>query len=144
MAATFDVIIVGSGAGGATLAQRLAPTGKKILILERGEHVPREADNWDSKAVFIDHKYRTKEHWFDKRGKPFTPNTHYWVGGNTTFYGAALMRMRGRDFTEVKHAGGISPAWPMRMRSWTASSRNCCGGARISGCCSLSAPARRR
>ena len=115
MAGAFDIIIVGSGAGGATLAQRLAPTGKKILILERGEHVPREADNWDSKAVFIDHKYRTKEHWFDKRGKPFTPNTHYWVGGNTTFYGAALMRLRKGDFEETQHKGGVSRAWPIKL-----------------------------
>ena len=115
MASSFDIIIVGSGAGGATLAQRLAPTGKKILILERGEHVPREADNWDSKAVFIDHKYRTKEHWFDKRGKPFTPNTHYWVGGNTTFYGAALMRLRKGDFEETQHKGGVSHAWPIKL-----------------------------
>lgn len=115
MANHFDVVIVGSGAGGATLAQRLAPTGKRILILERGEHLPREAENWDPKAVFIERRYRTTERWFDKRGKPFTPNTHYWVGGNTTFYGAALMRMRGRDFTEVRHAGGVSPAWPISL-----------------------------
>ncbi|MCI3134632.1 NAD(P)-binding protein [Phenylobacterium aquaticum] len=115
MAAHFDVIIIGSGAGGATLAQRLAPTGKSILILERGEHLPREAENWDSKAVFIEHRYRTKEHWYDKRDRPFTPNTHYWVGGNTSFYGAALMRLRGRDFEEVRHAGGVSPAWPIRL-----------------------------
>jgi choline dehydrogenase-like flavoprotein len=115
VANTFDVIIVGSGAGGATLAQRLAPTGKKILILERGEHLPREAENWDSKAVFIDHKYRTKEQWFDKRGKPFVPNTHYWVGGNTSFYGAALMRLRKGDFEETRHKGGISQAWPIKL-----------------------------
>jgi len=111
----FDLIIVGSGAGGATLAQRLAPTGKKILILERGEHLPREAENWDPQTVFIDHKYRTKEQWYDRRGKPFTPNTHYWVGGNTTFYGAALMRLRESDFDEVQHAGGVSPAWPIKL-----------------------------
>jgi choline dehydrogenase-like flavoprotein len=115
MAETFDIIIVGSGAGGGTLAQRLAPTGKKILILERGEHLPREADNWDSKAVFIDHKYRTKEQWYDKKGKPFHPNTHYWVGGNTTFYGAALMRLREGDFEETQHKGGVSHAWPIKL-----------------------------
>ncbi|WP_304177816.1 GMC oxidoreductase [Phenylobacterium aquaticum] len=115
MTARFDLIVIGSGAGGATLAQRLAPTGKSILILERGEHLPREAENWDSKAVFIDHRYRTKEKWYDKRDKPFVPNTHYWVGGNTSFYGAALMRLRGRDFEEVQHAGGVSPAWPIRL-----------------------------
>jgi len=111
----FDIIIVGSGAGGGTLAQRLAPTGKKILILERGEHLPREAENWDSKAVFIDRRYRTKDHWYDSRGKPFTPNTHYWVGGNTTFYGAALMRLREGDFHQVQHKGGISPEWPIKL-----------------------------
>ncbi len=115
MASHFDVIIVGSGAGGGTLAQRLAETGKSILILERGEHIPREAENWDSKAVFVEHRYRTKERWYDKNNKPFTPNTHYWVGGNTTFYGAALMRLRGRDFEEVQHAGGVSPAWPISL-----------------------------
>lgn len=115
MATRFDIVIIGSGAGGATLAQRLAPTGKTILILERGEHLPREAENWSPKAVFIERRYRTQERWYDKSGHPFTPNTHYWVGGNTSFYGAALMRMRGRDFTEVQHAGGISPAWPISL-----------------------------
>ena len=115
MGAHFDIVVIGSGAGGATLAQRLAPTGKSILILERGEHLPREAENWSPKAVFIQRRYRTQEHWYDKNGHAFIPNTHYWVGGNTSFYGAALMRMRGRDFTEVKHAGGISPAWPLSL-----------------------------
>jgi len=111
----FDIIIIGSGAGGGTLAQRLAPTGKSILILERGEHLPREAENWDPKAVFIDRRYRTKEQWYDRRNKPFTPNTHYWVGGNTTFYGAALMRLREGDFHQVQHKGGISPEWPIKL-----------------------------
>lgn len=115
MANHFDVVIIGSGAGGSTLAQRLAPTGKSILILERGEHLPREAENWSSKAVFIDKRYRTKEHWYDKHSKPFSPNTHYWVGGNTTFYGAALMRLRERDFQQVQHGGGVSPAWPISL-----------------------------
>ena len=115
MANHFDIIIVGSGAGGGTLAQRLAPTGKRILILERGEHLPREAANWDPKTVFIDRKYRTKERWYDKAGKPFIPNTHYWVGGNTTFYGAALMRLRKGDFEETRHFGGVSPEWPIKL-----------------------------
>ena len=120
MANHFDIIVIGSGAGGGTLAQRLAPTGKKILILERGEHIPREAANWDSKAVFIDKKYRTKEHWYDRRGKPFVPNTHYWVGGNTTFYGAALMRLREGDFHEVTHKDGVSPEWPIKLEDLAA------------------------
>ncbi len=111
----YDIIIIGSGAGGGTLAQRLAPTGKKILILERGEHLPREVENWDPKTVFIDKKYNTKEQWYDRRGKPFVPTTHYWVGGNTTFYGAALMRLRKGDFERVQHAGGVSPEWPIKL-----------------------------
>ena len=115
MASHFDVIIVGSGAGGASLAQRLAPSGKSILILERGEHLPREAENWSPRAVFIEHRYRTTERWFDKAGHPFVPNTHYWVGGNTTFYGAALMRLRASDFEETRHAGGVSPVWPISL-----------------------------
>jgi choline dehydrogenase-like flavoprotein len=115
MASHFDVVIIGSGAGGATLAQRLAPTGKSILILERGEHLPREAENWSPKAVFIQHRYRTQEKWYDRHGHPFSPTTHFWVGGNTTFYGAALMRLKNRDFEEVQHKGGISPAWPISL-----------------------------
>ncbi|HEY2482353.1 MAG TPA: GMC family oxidoreductase, partial [Caulobacteraceae bacterium] len=119
MSSHFDVVVIGSGAGGATLAQRLAPTGKSILILERGEHLPREAQNWDPRAVFIEHRYRTQDRWFDRNGHPFTPNSYYWVGGNTTFYGAALMRLRGRDFEEIQHAGGVSPAWPIRLADLT-------------------------
>ncbi len=113
--AHFDVVIIGSGAGGGTIAQRLADSGKTVLILERGEHLPREAENWSPKAVFVQHRYRTQEKWYDKRGKPFSPTTHYWVGGNTTFYGAALMRFRKRDFELVEHAGGVSPAWPISL-----------------------------
>ncbi|MBS0386613.1 MAG: GMC family oxidoreductase, partial [Proteobacteria bacterium] len=109
----FDVVVVGSGAGGASLAQSLAPTGLKILILERGAHLERGPQNWNSTYVFVDRGYRTKELWYDKEGKPFHPNTHYWVGGNTTFYGAALFRLRPSDFKEVRHAGGVSPAWPI-------------------------------
>ncbi len=109
----YDVIIIGSGAGGGTLAYALANTGKKILILERGQHLPQEPQNWDPKAVFVEHRYRTTEQWVDKDERAFTPNTNYWVGGNTSFYGAALMRMKTRDFEAVDHADGLSPAWPL-------------------------------
>ncbi len=117
MSQTYDVVIVGSGAGGASLAQRLAPTGKRILILERGEHLPREADNWDPKAVFIENRYRAREQWYDRRNRPFRPNTHYWVGGNTSFYGAALMRLREGDFRETRHGGGVYRESKARARS---------------------------
>lgn len=109
----YDVIIIGTGAGGGTLAHRLAPTGIKILILERGTFVPRERDNWSTQAVFLDQKYTTTEHWINKDGKAFRPGIHYYVGGNTKFYGSALLRMREADFGEIRHHGGISPAWPI-------------------------------
>lgn len=109
----YDVIIIGTGAGGGTLVHRLAPSGKRILLLERGGYVPREKDNWDPKAVNLDAKYHTKEVWHDKDGQELHPHTNYYVGGNTKFFGAALFRLRKEDFGEIKHHGGISPAWPI-------------------------------
>lgn len=109
----YDVIIIGTGAGGGTLAHRLAPSGKRVLLLERGDYVPREKDNWDPRVVNLEGKYQTKEKWRDKDGKELHPHTNYWVGGNTKFYGAALFRLRKEDFGEIKHAGGVSPAWPI-------------------------------
>ncbi|MDX1907074.1 MAG: GMC family oxidoreductase [Bacteroidia bacterium] len=109
----YDVIIIGTGAGGGTLAYKLAPSGKKILILERGDYIPREKDNWSTQAVFLDAKYKAHETWEDKDGKTFHPGIHYCVGGNTKVYGSALLRMRERDFEEVQHHGGVSPTWPV-------------------------------
>jgi choline dehydrogenase-like flavoprotein len=109
----FDVIIIGTGAGGGTLAHRLAPSGKRVLLIERGDYVRREADNWSTRAVNLEAKYNTKEVWFDRFGKELHPHTNYNVGGNTKFYGAALFRLRREDFGEVRHADGISPAWPI-------------------------------
>ncbi len=109
----YDVIIIGTGAGGGTLAYALAPTGKRILMIERGDYVPREKANWNSHAVNVEGKYQTKEEWRDKDGKPLHPHTNYYVGGNTKFYGAALFRLRKQDFGEVHHHGGISSAWPI-------------------------------
>ncbi|MGV9269081.1 GMC oxidoreductase [Kitasatospora sp. NPDC003701] len=110
----YDVIVIGTGAGGGTLAHRLAPTGKRVLILERGGYLPRERDNWESTAVFVRAKYRAPEFWYDKHGEQFPPEVNYYVGGNTKFYGAALFRLRPEDFGELHHHGGISPAWPIR------------------------------
>jgi choline dehydrogenase-like flavoprotein len=114
MSDSYDVIIIGSGAGGGTLAYRLADTGLRVLLLERGGYLPREKANWDTKAVFIDNRYKTTEAWLDGRGKPFHPGTHYNVGGNTKLYGAALLRLRERDFEDLQHFDGLSPAWPIR------------------------------
>ncbi|RPJ19349.1 MAG: FAD-binding protein, partial [Planctomycetaceae bacterium] len=109
----YDVIIIGTGAGGGTLAYALAPSGKRILMLERGDYVPREKENWSPQAVNVEAKYNTKEVWRDKDGKPLHPHTNDYVGGNTKFYCAALFRLRREDFGEIKHYGGISPAWPI-------------------------------
>ncbi len=109
----YDFIIIGSGAGGGTLAYRLAPSGKKILLIERGPYVRREKDNWNSRAVNAEGKYNTKELWRNADGTELHPHTNYYVGGNTKFYGAALFRLREQDFGEIKHYGGTSPAWPV-------------------------------
>ncbi|MEP6538202.1 MAG: GMC family oxidoreductase [Bryobacteraceae bacterium] len=109
----YDVIIIGTGAGGGTLSYKLASTGKRILILERGDYVRREKDNWNTRAVNVEGKYQTKEVWHDRDGHPLHPHTNYCVGGNTKFYGAALFRLRKEDFGEIHHYGGLSPAWPL-------------------------------
>jgi choline dehydrogenase-like flavoprotein len=114
----YDLIVIGSGPGGASLAQRLAPTGKRILILERGDYLPREEDNWNAKKVFVDGKYQAQETWTNARGATFHPALHYFVGGNSKVYGAALFRLRERDFDELIHAGGVSPAWPLKYVSF--------------------------
>ena len=113
MPESFDVIIIGTGAGGGTLAAKLAPSGKRILLLERGGFVPREKDNWSTRAVNVDGKYDTREVWRDSAGRELHPHTNYYVGGNTKFYGAALFRLRKADFGEIRHHGGVSPAWPI-------------------------------
>lgn len=109
----FDLLIIGTGAGGGTLAHALAPTGLNIGIIERGGFLPRERENWDPVAVNTRGRYQTDETWFDMHDQPFKPYTHYWVGGNTKVYGAALLRMRRDDFDQVQHYGGLSPAWPL-------------------------------
>ena len=119
----FDLIIIGSGAGGGTLTYALAQTGKKILLLERGGYLPREKENWDPGAVFPNHRYKTDEVWFDQIGKKFSPGNYYFVGGNTKMYGAVLFRLRKEDFGDIHHHGGISPAWPIsyeEMAPWYA------------------------
>ncbi len=114
----YDVIIIGTGAGGGALAQRLAPSGKRILILERGTFLPQEKENWETTAVFIENRYHTDEVWQDSEGKPLHPQTGYWVGGNTKVYGAALFRLRERDFEELQHEDGISPEWPLKYHDY--------------------------
>ena len=109
----YDVLVIGSGPGGATTAARVAETGKRVLLLERGDFLPRERDNWDSRAVFGDLKYTADETFYDLHDRPFRPELHYWVGGNSKVYGAALFRLLPSDFGPVQHPDGIAPAWPL-------------------------------
>ncbi len=114
----YDVVIIGSGPGGGTMAWRLAKTGKRILLLERGDYLPRERENWDSQAVFIDGRYQASETWYGADGSSFRPGLHNFVGGNSKVYGAVLFRLREPDFGEIRHVDGISPAWPLSYRDF--------------------------
>jgi choline dehydrogenase-like flavoprotein len=109
----YDVIIIGTGAGGGTLAYHLAQTGKRILVLERGDYLPREPANWSAAEVFVNNRYVSPDRWTDDKGNGFQPQIHYYVGGATKLYGAALYRLRAEDFGEIRHHDGISPAWPI-------------------------------
>ena len=111
--AHYDLIVIGSGPGGASVVHRLAPTGKRILLIERGDYLPRSRANWDAKTVFVDGAYQLPETWYGRDGEAFRPGLHSYVGGNSKVYGAALFRLRERDFGEVVHQDGISPAWPL-------------------------------
>ncbi|MEB3331736.1 MAG: dehydrogenase, partial [Synechococcaceae cyanobacterium] len=113
--AHFDVVIIGSGAGGGTLARHLMEHSQlKVLVIERGDFLPQERENWDAEAVMQQGRYVSTDPWLDKPGKPFQPGSHYFVGGATKMYGAAHFRLRARDFEELAHFDGISPAWPLR------------------------------
>jgi choline dehydrogenase-like flavoprotein len=114
----YDVIVIGTGPGGASLAYKLAPTGKRILLLERGDYLPRSRANWDSQTVFVEGAYQAKETWYGRNCEEFHPGLHYYVGGNSKVYGAALFRMRERDFEEIRHKDGISPAWPLKYEAF--------------------------
>jgi choline dehydrogenase-like flavoprotein len=109
----YDIIIIGTGAGGGTIAHALAETSARVLIVERGDFVPQEDQNWDPEAVWKNLRYRAREQWLDKHGREFTPYTHYSVGGNTKFWGSVLYRLRRDDFEAVEHVDGLSPAWPI-------------------------------
>lgn len=110
---SFDLIIVGTGAGGGTLAYALRDSGLRILLIERGDYLPQEPQNWNPQAVFNQRRYKPDETWYGTDGAPFHPGVHYFVGGNTKVYGAALPRLRQEDFGAVEHEGGTSPAWPV-------------------------------
>jgi len=109
----YDIVIIGSGAGGGTMAHALSATGARILILERGDFVPREEENWSPDEVWRQLRYRTTDRWLDEQGREFAPYTHYCVGGNSKFWGSVLFRLRREDFHDLEHLDGVSPAWPI-------------------------------
>ncbi|MCY1667020.1 FAD-dependent oxidoreductase [Rhizobium sp. SL86] len=108
-----DVIIIGSGMGGATLATQLAPTGRRILIVEKGERLQPSSADRDAEAIFGRAHFRPKEEWLDGDDRPFNPGNYYNVGGNSKFYGAVLLRYRREDFSPLRHMGGTTPGWPI-------------------------------
>ncbi len=114
MSYSFDIVIIGTGAGGGTLAYALRQSGAKILLIERGDFLPQEPQNWDPQEAYYKSRYKTTEQWFDAEGNGFRPGVHYFVGGNTKLYGAALPRFRKEDFEALEHEGGTSPAWPVK------------------------------
>ena len=133
---SYDVVIIGSGVGGGSVALQLAGSNARVLILERGPTLPRESQNWDPEAVFCERRYHTTETWYAD-GRPFQPGMFYFVGGNTKFYGTAMFRFREKDFEAVKHGEGISPAWPIsykELESWYGKAENLFGVRGQAGC----------
>jgi choline dehydrogenase-like flavoprotein len=108
-----DVLVIGSGIGGGTLANRLVQHGLHVTLLERGTYLPQEPENWSVGEVFGSQRYVPEETWLDKNGTAFRPGTYYYVGGSSKMFGASMLRFREQDFAELEHEDGISPAWPI-------------------------------
>jgi choline dehydrogenase-like flavoprotein len=109
----FDVIIIGSGFGGATVAHVLKDTGVAVLILERGDFLKQEKENWDVAKVSLNRRYDSEDTWYDRTGKPFQPRIYYYVGGNSKVFGGAAFRLREQDFASRIHEGGSTITWPI-------------------------------
>jgi choline dehydrogenase-like flavoprotein len=108
-----DIVIIGSGIGGSTVASGLAGSGAKVLILERGERIQATSETRDTAAIFGRGHFRPNEMWREAGGGLFNPGNYYYVGGNSKLYGGVLIRYRKEDFSEMQHFGGVSPAWPI-------------------------------
>ncbi|MGB7376382.1 MAG: GMC family oxidoreductase [Rivularia sp. (in: cyanobacteria)] len=114
----YDVIIIGTGAGGGTLARKLAPTGKKILVLEQGDFLEKESSQLVDVEVFKKESFHAPEQWYEEDGDSFYPQTSYSVGGNTKIYSGVLQRMREKDFEKVQHQDGFSPEWEVKYKDF--------------------------
>ncbi|MBK8176726.1 MAG: GMC family oxidoreductase [Rhodospirillales bacterium] len=94
----YDVIVIGSGAGGAAVAFKLARAGKRVLVLEKGQSLPRDGSTLDVKQVFREGRFKNMQMWVDGYNKQFVPGEFYNVGGKTKWYGAALLRFSPHEF----------------------------------------------
>jgi choline dehydrogenase-like flavoprotein len=108
---SYDVIVIGSGPGGGSTTWSLAKTGKRILVIERGDYLPRERENWDTNEVFRKARYQAKETWYASSGDSFRPGVHYFVGGNSKVYGGVLLRLREADFGSLRGQDPTEPPW---------------------------------
>jgi choline dehydrogenase-like flavoprotein len=109
-ATTHDAIVVGSGAGGASVAYKLVRAGRRVLVAERGGRLPRDGSTLDVKKVFKDGVFKNSDPWVDGNNQMFTPGEYYNVGGKTKWYGAALTRLLPHEF-EADPAHQCLP-WP--------------------------------
>jgi len=109
-----DVLIIGSGPGGGTLAHALRDKGARILVVEKGDYLPSEPENWSPKANFQERRYKTDMEWVDgSTGSRFRPNLYQYVGGCSKVWGTVMVRLRPEDFEELRLEDGTSPAWPI-------------------------------
>ena len=109
----YDVIVIGSGAAGGTIAGQLAASGKRILLLERGGVMPLADQNVADVDLFRKDRYHPGEQWFGTDGDPFSPQTIYALGGNTKVWGGVLERMREREFGGLPLQEGAAPDWEL-------------------------------
>jgi len=116
IAAHYDIVIIGSGIGGATILNALSDSGARILLLERGEQLPETSAARDADEVFVKQSFKSDERWRNADGELFSPGNYYYLGGNSKFYGAVMLRYRERDFARIDFAAGTSPAWPFSYR----------------------------
>jgi choline dehydrogenase-like flavoprotein len=106
----YDAIVVGSGAGGAAAAYRLASAGLRIAIVEKGRELPRDASTLDFAKVVHEASFKSKEIWRDGAGRRFAPEEYFNLGGKTKWYGAALLRYGRAEFDA--DPGHQCLAWP--------------------------------
>jgi choline dehydrogenase-like flavoprotein len=111
LARDFDVVIVGSGAGGSAAAYSLVRAGLRVALVEKGVRLPRDGSTLDVQRVVHDGEFRSHEEWRDRHGRALVPEEYFNLGGKTKWYGAALARFRPAEFgPDEKHE---CRGWPI-------------------------------